>query len=115
MNIIKQEIKEKTHKLNAKWTFELDKAQVPNIAKEALNDLSKTIQEEIDWEIMCEMLKKFGYSKVEMKWPDRINEVQAHMIKEWCRANLKGHYQGRSNIWMFEKEQDAVLFSLRWS
>lgn len=114
MNIIKQEIKEKSRKLTAKWTVTYETME-PDLKREIEDELANTLKEEIDWGIMCDMMVKLGYTKVEMKWPERINEVLAHEIKEWCRATLQGHYQGRSNIWLFAKEKDAVLFSLRWA
>lgn len=114
MNIVKQEIKEKARKLKAHWTVTLE-SKDSDISKEVEDELARTIQEEIDWEIMCDMMVKLGYTKIEMKWPDRIDEVIAHNIKEWCRENLQGHYQGRKNIWLFADEKDAVLFSLRWA
>jgi hypothetical protein len=50
-----------------------------------------------------------------MSWGNRIDETKAHEVKEWCKENLQGDYKGRGNIWMFAKEKDAVLFSLKWS
>jgi len=78
-------------------------------------DLAKTLQEETDWEIMCDMMIKLGYTKVEIKWPARMHETQIYEIKKWCRENLQGNHQGRGSIWMFEKEKDASMFILRWS
>jgi hypothetical protein len=86
-----------------------------NTEETMVEDMAKMIQEEIDWEIMCDMLKTIGWTEVKMKWSDRMNELQAHHIKEWCRTNLSGIYRGRGSIWMFSKEKDAVLFSLKWS
>lgn len=114
MNIIKQEVKAKSRKLMAKWTVTYETME-PEIKEVIEGELAKTLQEEIDWEIMCDMMVTLGYTKVEMKWSEMMNEVEAHMIKEWCRENLQGHYQGRGKIWMFEKEKDASMFILRWS
>lgn len=87
----------------------------PDIQKEIADNLAKELQEELDWGIMCDMMKTLGWTRVEMKWPERMNEVNAHEIKEWCRSNLQGTYQGRGRVWMFAEKKDASLFILRWS
>jgi hypothetical protein len=114
MKIIKQEIKEKPRKLTAKWTVTMGSSS-PTLDEEIIDDVYREIQEEIDWEIMCEMMVKLGYTKVEMKWPKRMSELEAHEIKEWCRENLQGTYQARGNIWLFAREKDASMFILKWS
>ena len=78
-------------------------------------EAAQLIKEEIDWEIMIEMLKSVGYTHVKMDWPARIGVVQAQDIREWCRANLAEHYQGRGPDWLFKSEKDASLFALRWT
>lgn len=86
-----------------------------DIEEEIVNTMAKEIQEEIDWEIMCDMMIALGWTKVKMTWPDRMTEAMAHTIKEWCRENLKGHYQGRGTTWIFDRKEDAVWFTLKWS
>ena len=78
-------------------------------------ELAKTLQEEIDWEILSDMLKVSGWTGIEVRWPSRMSESDAHEIKEWCKANLTGNYKGRGSSWIFQHEKDAVLFSLRWA
>lgn len=87
----------------------------PGIITEMAEDLAKELQEEIDWEVMMDIMKESGYTHITMPWPTRINEMQAHAIKEWCRANLKEHYSGRGQDWLFKNEKDAIMFTLRWS
>ncbi len=110
MNIEKIQINSKPRKLNAKWTVTLEHGET-----EISEELSRQIQEEIDFEVMCDMLGRLGWVKIKMKWPERMNESKAHDIKEWCRANLQNAFHGRGSIWMFSNEKDAVMFSLKWS
>lgn len=80
-----------------------------------VEDMAKLIQEEIDWEIMCDMMKTIGWTEVKMTWDGYMKESDAHMIKEWCKANLTGMYRARGNTWVFAKEKDASMFILKWS
>lgn len=115
MNIrTKHKVKKGSTKLTGKWTVALDQADPehdPNLEAE----LAKTLQEEIDWEVMQDILTSVGWTKIETAWPHRMSETDAHFVKEWSRNNLQGHYKGRDKIWLFELEKDAILFSLRWS
>ena len=113
MKIVKQEIKENSRKLPVKWTVTLQHDDTDYNAN--YEEVAKVLQEEIDWEVMIDIMTEIGWTKVEMTWPHRMSEVDAHEVKEWCRTNLQGNYNGRARTWLFEKEKDAVLFALRWS
>lgn len=86
----------------------------PGVITEIAEDLAKELQEEVDWEVMMDIMKEVGYTHITMPWPNRMNEIQAHAIKEWCRDNLKENYQGRGKDWLFKNEKDASMFVLRW-
>ena len=117
MKIIKQKIEKQSQQLQARWTVTLDALNSTDEAYDKLieKELAKTLQEEIDWEVMIDIMTEIGWTKIEMKWPHQMSARDAHEVKEWCRANLKGNYQGRQRIWLFEKEKDASMFALRWS
>lgn len=112
MKIIKQEIKEKSRKLTAKWTLNQEYGPT-SIHNDLIADMSQTIQEEIDWEIMCDLMKSIGWTQIDLE-KDRMSDSKVHKIKEWCRTNLTGIYRARGRTWIFSKEKDAVLFSLKW-
>ncbi len=109
MNIEKIQINAKPRKLKAKWTVTLGHGET-----EISEDLSRQIQEEIDWEIMCDMMRSMGWTVVKMPWDGYMTDSDAHVLKEWCTANLQGNYNARGNTWVFEKEKDASMFILRW-
>jgi|694.fasta_scaffold03834_25 hypothetical protein len=75
---------------------------------------AKEMQEEIDWGIMCDLLKEVGWVKIQTTWSTQSLE-DAYDLKNWCRSNLYGNYKGRGKIWLFEKEKDAIMFALKWS
>ena len=111
MNIIKTEIKQKTRSLKTKWTVALEHSQYDQEYEE---ELAKTLQEEIDWEVMMDILKEEGYTHITMPWPTRMGVVQAQDIREWCKANLTEHFHGRGPDWLFKSEKDVSIFMLRW-
>ena len=113
MNIAKQKVEEKSRKLQSKWTVTLEHGDTDYNAN--YEEIAKVLQEEIDWEVMIDILVEAGWTKIEMDWPARMAEQDAHEIKEWCRNNLQGNYQGRAKIWLFELEKDASMFILRWA
>jgi hypothetical protein len=71
--------------------------------------MSQAIAEEIDWEIMCDLLSQAGWQKV--KAPTDGNPL----VTDWVQENVKGRYKNRFDIWIFERSEDAVWFTLRWS
>ena len=113
MDIIKTEIKEKSRKLQSKWTVTIAHGDADYNAN--YEEVAKALQEEIDWEVMIDIMTEMGWTKIEMDWPVRTSETTLHEVKEWCRSNLQGNYNGRGGIWLFELEKDASMFVLRWS
>lgn len=115
MNIwTKHKVEEESKKLVSKWTVTVDQAD-PESDPGLEEEVAKILQEEIDWVVMIDIMTELGWTKIEMDWSSRIPDTTAHEVKEWCRTNLEGNYQGRAKIWLFERERDATMFVLRWS
>lgn len=85
-----------------------------NLENQILEYQTKSLQEEIDWGIMCDLMKEVGWTHIETTWDMRSIE-EAYELREWCKKHLKGHHKGRGRNWLFEKETDAVVFALRWT
>lgn len=77
-------------------------------------EMSRQIQEEIDWEILCELMKMSGWTQIKTSWEMKSLE-EMYELKTWCESSLKGHRKGRGNTWLFELEKDAAKFALRWA
>lgn len=75
---------------------------------------AQILQEEIDWELICDMMKACGWVRIETSWYCQSAE-DAYELKEWCSKNIKGDYKARGKTWMFANKKDAVKFSLRWA
>ena len=82
-----------------------------NIQEEILNSAANQMAKEIDFEILSGMLIQIGWTKVvlsPMTW-----ETGA-LIDLWVEQNIKGNCETMGLVWVFEKEQDATWFKLRW-
>lgn len=99
--------------ISIKWKVELEEQIDDSLYEgEVANQMSKLIQEEIDWELITDMMLAVGWTKVTMdKIKDRYHSID---IQLWLDSNCKGHYKNRGSIFMFEKAEEAEWFSLRW-
>jgi hypothetical protein len=66
------------------------------------------IREEIDWEVVTKFLVRAGWKIVEVK---QLNNG----IQEWIDTHCKGKVRNRDTTYVFQNEQDAVWFALKWS
>jgi hypothetical protein len=78
------------------------------LEQEIANKLAKEIADQIDWNILSEILIEQGWNKV-IREP-LVNED----VKGWIDLVRIGKVHSLGNEWLFEKEQDAIIFLLRW-
>jgi hypothetical protein len=81
--------------------------------EEIADTLAMQIAQEIDFEILADMLVSIGWTKVVLK--NGALPCTGPELHEWRVRNLKGKWKAHNKIWLFENEQDAVWFTLRWS
>jgi hypothetical protein len=79
------------------------------LEKEMLTKLSKSMADQIDWNILSEILIEQGWKKV-IREPLFYDED----VHGWLDLIKTGKIRSLGNEWLFEKEQDAIMFSLRW-
>lgn len=82
-----------------------------NLEEEILNKAGKAMADEIDFEILCGMLKELGWCKIvlrPMSWED------GYTVDEWTAKHIKGNFETMGLVWIFEFEEDANWFALRW-
>lgn len=74
--------------------------------------LAKIIQEEINREIIREaVIAHFigeGWTRIVISNNDLEN------IGSWMQENIRGNWRGFTTQWVFESEQDAIMFKMRW-
>lgn len=113
MSIQKKTVTAKTRKLSANWKVEMSPNDFFQVETDLLDELAKTIQEEIDYEVMCDMLVVTGWHKVVLSGMDNITLYE---IQKWIDTEAKGKVESRGGpIWIFEKAEDAEWFTLKWA
>lgn len=84
-----------------------------NLEDEIANELSNQIAQEIDFELLTDVLVACGWTKIVLKKAALpCTGVELH---EWRERNLKGRWKAHERVWLFEKAEDALVFTLRWS
>lgn len=79
-----------------------------DLHEEIVDEVVKNIRNQIDWGIVRQMLEDTGWYYVQAR-PSRYD------ILTWVNENCVGDHTRHEQEWMFELEQDAVLFTLRWA
>ena len=82
-----------------------------DIEQDIINRAGKRMSDEIDFEILCGMLKELGWRKIilsPMTWEQGL-EVDA-----WTAKHVKGNFETMGLVWIFEDQEDANWFALRW-
>jgi hypothetical protein len=87
-----------------------------DLVQQQMDNQARLVKDEIDWEIMIKLLREMGWAQVSIStpWSDMTGEF-IYEIKSWCNTNIVGHYHAGGRTWLFEYQQDAVVFALRWS
>lgn len=83
------------------------------LEQEMADVLSKEIQHEIDHEIMFVMLQEAGWYLIALE--RLLSMKHAVDIDEWLKNNCTSESFRWGRKFLFKKQQDAVLFSLKWS
>jgi hypothetical protein len=82
-----------------------------NLEEEIIKDMGQKIANEIDFQILVDMLCDIGWRKVvlnPMTWED------GYEVDAWTEKHVKGHFETMGLVWVFEDEEDANWFALRW-
>ena len=82
-----------------------------NLEEELIEKAGKRMADEIDFEVLCSMLKELGWKKIvlrPMTWED------GYELDAWTAKHVKGNFETMGLVWIFEHEEDANWFALRW-
>jgi hypothetical protein len=83
------------------------------IEKEYIEKAAKNLAAHVDFEILQDIFLKMGWIKLELT--RHVPLFEQEMISNWLSENCKGRHSKYDKIFLFEKEQDANWFSLRWT
>ena len=53
----------------------------PDLQKELMEKIAKDMAEDIDFEVMCGLMKDIGWTQIKISWPKNMSEAGAHEIK----------------------------------
>lgn len=83
------------------------------LEQELADDLSKEMQQEIDQEIMFAMLQDAGWHLIALE--RLLSMKHAVDIDEWLKTNCTSEAFRWGRKCLFKKQEDAVMFALKWS
>lgn len=87
----------------------------------AAKDIAKQIDSELLDTIMIDVLKDDGWTATTMNPAyepplTRLSNGEWYSeTAEWIHLNATGDYKLLRGQWFFEKKEDAVMFTLKWS
>ena len=82
-----------------------------NLEEEIASTMANELAKEIDAEIMRGLLIELGWHEAVLK-PMTWEEGDA--VDLWVHKNIKGKHWTQGLVWMFENDEDAMWFKLRW-
>jgi hypothetical protein len=82
-----------------------------SIEEDILNKAGKRMADEIDFQILVDMLVQIGWCKVILS-PMTIED--GIEVDYWTAKHVKGNFETMGLVWVFEQEEDANWFALRW-
>ena len=82
-----------------------------SIEQDIINKAGKAMADEIDFGILSEMLCELGWRKVILS---PMTLEAGLTIDDWTAKHIKGHFETLGLVWVFELEEDANWFALRW-
>jgi hypothetical protein len=82
-----------------------------NLQEEMTAAAGNQIAAEIDFTILADMLVQIGWRRIILK-PMTMETSQE--IDAWCGQHVQGSFENMGLVWLFEQEQDANWFALRW-
>jgi hypothetical protein len=83
------------------------------IEKDYIQEAAKKLAAQMDFEILEDIFLKMGWVRLELTRHSPLFEQET--ISEWLSENCKGRHAKYGTVVLFEKEQDANWFTLRWS
>lgn len=82
-----------------------------NLHEITMTEAGQQLTNEIEFHILVRMLCELGWRKIILS-PMTIEDSYA--VDEWTKKHIKGHFETMGLVWVFEHEEDANWFALRW-
>ena len=83
-----------------------------NLQDQIAEELASGMQSSIDFEILADVLCRFGWHKVDLEtFHSREHSVD---VVTWVQDNARGDWKRNGRHFIFENIGDAVNFTMRW-
>lgn len=88
-----------------------------NLQEKISNRLSEEMQKTMDFDVLCDVRKRFGWTVVEIRYFNSDGDTLHSWVDvmKWADENCTGEYQEHLGKWLFESEKDATIFKLKWA
>jgi len=87
-------------------------SEYDSLEQEIINGQAEQMSREVDREILWSMLQGMGWTRVML--PRLLDNMHAIDITYWLEGNCKNNYERSGRDFIFESQQDANWFKLRW-
>ena len=82
-----------------------------DIERELTESLAEEMRKTMDFEMMCELFVPEGYTRIELEYGSKQTWFE---VIEWATNNFTGTHREHNGVWLIEKEEDAIMFKLKW-
>jgi hypothetical protein len=90
--------------------------QAVDFSNQIMDILSEEIRKEIDAGVMFDMYKELGWHPVVDCKNLSFNHKALKDVEHWLTTICAGSYHVKSHTdYIFERQDDAMMFSLKWS
>lgn len=79
--------------------------------QDVIDQMGNRMAKHMDFEILCGFLIKLGWRKIILS---PVSHETSCEIDDWVDVHIKGKYETLDLVWIFEREEDANWFALRW-
>jgi hypothetical protein len=86
---------------------------VKSLQQQVLDDLAKDMQKGMDFEILCDVLSRFGWTVLHMNYDPESGQAW-NSVMNWVDENFEGNYQEHNGTWLIENTKDATMLALKW-
>lgn len=82
-----------------------------DIEKEMVASLAEEMRKTMDFEVLSELFVLEGYTRIELDYGSKRTWFE---VVEWVANNFTGKHREHNGVWLIEKEEDAIMFKLKW-
>ena len=82
-----------------------------NLEDQITAELAEQLCSDIDFEILTNVLVDCGWHKIVLT---PMTKERSDNIDQWIVDNVKGHYNNRGLVWIFQESSEAMMFTLKW-